>query len=162
LPGERNALIYIAILEQFDVERNPRYMPRDGKTYCNIFVWDVTSAMNSAIPHWVNSAGIPTTHDDPDGRRQSCNAMHDWLHSIGIQYGWRQTDLTNAQISAGKGHPTIAIFKNPAGNGHIVMIRPDATEDTGPLCAQAGKVCFLRGQLRDAFGDYTPEYWSHE
>lgn len=161
-PGHRNADIYRAILEQFDVEHNPRYVPRDEKTYCNIFVWDVTRAMGAELPHWVNSGGTPTRHDDPDGRRLNCNAMHEWLQSFGPQYGWRHTDLTGALTSAAQGRPTIAIHKNPDGNGHIVMIRPDGTGFAGPLCAQAGKLCLQRGRLAEAFGDQVPEYWSHD
>lgn len=51
---DRHPLLYSAIINQFGVETNPRYRPRNNNTYCNIFVWDVSSAMGAEIPHWIN------------------------------------------------------------------------------------------------------------
>lgn len=161
-PGERNPTSYEAILAQFDVEHNPRYVPRDGKTYCNIFAWDVTRAMGAELPHWVDPLGRPTTCDDPSGQRMNCNAISEWLHSVGHSYGWTQTDEEGAVRAAALGHPTVAIWRNPSGNGHVAMVRPDGMGLSGPFCAQAGKVCFQQGEVARAFGGFVPEWWSHE
>ena len=55
--GNRSMDNYQAVLNEFGVETNPRYLQRNGNTYCNIFVWDATKAMGAEIPHWVNSSG---------------------------------------------------------------------------------------------------------
>jgi hypothetical protein len=159
---DRSPNLYQVIIEQFEVEENPRYAPREGKTYCNILVWDVTRAMDAEIPHWVNSAGEPTAHYGTDAHRQNCNAMHKWLHLFGPKYGWHRVNLEEALKSATEGSPSIAIFYNPSGNGHVVIIRPDSNDPKVPLCAQAGKICFSKGTLIDAFGTIQPEFWTHE
>ena len=58
------SLLYNNVINQFAVQYNPRYgeVYVDGvlkKTNCNIFVWDVTSAMGALIPHWVDANGWP-------------------------------------------------------------------------------------------------------
>jgi len=158
--GHRSATLYRKIIEQFDVEHNPRYTPRDGKTYCNIFAWDVTSAMSAELPHWVTSLGEPADPEADGAQRLSCNAMHEWLQTRGKDYGWYQTDLTEAVHRASLGYPTVAIFSNPSGNGHIVVLRPDSAVSE-PSCAQAGEESFSRGFLSNSFGDKIPTFWSH-
>src|SRR5262249_43473699 len=37
-PAARSPATYDVVIEQFGVERNPRYAPHDGLTFCNIFV----------------------------------------------------------------------------------------------------------------------------
>lgn len=161
-PGERNPRLYERVIEQFDVATNPRYAPRDGKTYCNIFAWDVTRAMSAEIPHWVTPTGEPAKCRERGAQRNNCNAMHAWLHSVGDKYGWRRVDAMDAVIWASRGCPAVAIYYNLNGNGHVGIIRPDSTKDSGPLLAQAGQRSFLRGSLVDSFGSNTPEFWVHE
>ena len=60
----RSVALYNNVINQFAVQYNPRYTQVyvNGtltKTYCNIFVWDVTSAMGAPIPHWVDAKGLP-------------------------------------------------------------------------------------------------------
>jgi hypothetical protein len=160
--GNRSVEHYNLVIDQFDVESNPRYIPREGKTYCNIFVWDVTRAMRAEIPHWTNTLGEPVSHDFYGAIRKSCNSMYYWLYSLGSKYGWYKADISRAIIFASQGKPSIAIYHNPHGNGHIAIILPDQPTDDGPFCAQAGKQCYRRIHLKIAFGDKTPEFWIHE
>jgi len=160
--SDRSPERYNAVIDQFDVETNPRYVPRDDKTYCNIFVWDVTRAMEAEIPHWTNASGEPVSHETKDAIRMNCNAMCNWLHSLGLKYGWHKVQISQAVQAAAQGHPSIAIFCNPDGNGHVAMILPDQPTKDGHLCAQAGKQCLRRVPLSAAFGSNKPEFWMHE
>ena len=59
----RSVALYNNVINQFAVQYNPRYTQVyvNGtltKTYCNIFVWDVT-ALCAPIPHWVDAKGLP-------------------------------------------------------------------------------------------------------
>lgn len=159
--NERSPELYMAIIKQFRVEINHRYTHRDGKTYCNIFAWDVTRAMSAEIPHWANSAGVPCSPDSEDSNRMNCNAMWRWLHTVGDKYGWHKIDMPNAINSANNGCPTIGIYHNTSGNGHVAILRPYCTLESGPSFAQAGKKCFLNGTINDAFADKRPEFWTN-
>jgi hypothetical protein len=47
----RSPELYRAVIDQFQVGTAERYRPfRNGNTYCNIYVWDVTRAMGAEIP----------------------------------------------------------------------------------------------------------------
>jgi len=50
--NKRSPINYLKVVNQFAVEDNRRY-EGGGKTYCNIFVWDVTRAMGVEIPHYI-------------------------------------------------------------------------------------------------------------
>lgn len=52
-PQMRTRATYDNVVNQFAVGSNPRYAQRNGNTYCNIFAWDVMSAMGATLPHWV-------------------------------------------------------------------------------------------------------------
>ncbi|MDR3311026.1 MAG: hypothetical protein LBS90_06730, partial [Oscillospiraceae bacterium] len=82
-----------AVIDQFQVETAERYLPgRDGYTYCNIFVWDVTAALGAEIPHYYNKAtGEPMYYPDTEGSSaMRAAAMDTWLLDHGEEYGWRK------------------------------------------------------------------------
>ncbi len=134
LPGRRGPQAYRSVLQALDPAGNPRYTARDGRTFCNIFVWDATRALGAELPHWVRAHG---------GR-----------------YGWRTVGPDEAQAAANRGEPTIALWKNPEGpHGHIAFLLPAGTG--GPRFAQAGERNFLDGSFADSFGSRTVEYWTH-
>jgi hypothetical protein len=150
------------VLSQFEVERNPRYRPRDGKTYCNIFVWDVTSAMCAEIPHWTTDDGSTALPTTAGAVQRNVNAMFHWLQTHGRKSGWSRVTASEAQAAANRGEPTIAIWQNSTGgNGHIVMIRPGSITHKGPAAAQAGGILFENRHVKDGFFDNQPEYWTH-
>ncbi len=135
--SSRSAAAYDNVLNQFAVGVNPRYAHRGSSTYCNIFVWDVTSAMGAEIPHWVSPTGNPTPH--LKGNELNANALNDWLNRHGARFGWRKVPLADAVAAANRGCPAVASWKKPGGIGHVAMIRPGvATGSEGPWMAQAG------------------------
>jgi len=153
---------YRAVVNQFSVATNPRYATREGKTYCNIFVWDVTRAMGAELPHWVDNDGHPASAGSPRAHRVSCNVLHELLLRHGVAWGWSRVSESEAGATANVGHPTIAIRFNPNGNGHVAVVLPAEPPGSGIVLAQAGRVRFGRGNRMEAFGNEVPEYWTHE
>lgn len=151
----RNAAIYAAVIDSLQVESNPRYQPKDGKTFCNIFVWDVTRAMGCEVPHWVGGERRMV--------EQKANDMVDWLDaaSRNLASDWQGCDAVHAQAQANAGCPTIACWKNTNGPGHIAMVRPNTGLAKGPIIAQAGTRNFSSGTLELGFGARPVEFFWH-
>lgn len=163
--GERSPEKYNQVIDQFDVEKNPRYLPGDGKTYCNIFAWDVTRAMGAEIPHWVNAKGEPCKPGAKGAIEINANLTAKWLKDHGKEYGWVEVTREEAIAAANEGKPTVAVWYNNTfkdgtldtahpwshdwgRSGHIVIVRPKnskfrITQDSeknrlGVYIAQAG------------------------
>ncbi len=160
--GDRNANRYDQVLNQFGVGSNPRYRPRGGNTYCNIFVWDATRAMGAEIPHWVDQSGRPARVGAPGAWEMDANDTNRWLNNQGAGAGWRRVSAAQAQAHANTGAPSVVSWKNPGGIGHIGMVRPGQLTDRGPAMAQAGSRNFNNGHVADGFGRRQPEYWIHD
>jgi hypothetical protein len=148
-PGARNASLYRNVIDQFNVERNPRYtVNKNGNndTYCNIYLWDVTRAMNAEIPHYVDPQTLDArSYPDTSGARElNANGIYDWLGQKGQEYGWVQVSPEQAQIYANRGMPVVTAWKNPdGGHGHVQVVCPseDGVYDAsrGVTVAQAGR-----------------------
>ena len=143
--ADRSAENLRAIIDQFNVETAGRYAPRDGYTYCNIFLWDVTSALGCEIPHYVNpDTGEPMTYPDVSGSMElNSNRTLDWLISKGGEYGWREVTAEEAQNAANQGLPAVTIWKNPGSVGHVQVVCPSEdglyNAEKGPTISQAGR-----------------------
>jgi len=160
-PSARNAATYDNVINQFAVGSNPRYQPRDGNTYCNIFAWDVTKAMGAELPHWVDANGNPAAQGQ--GRELDANATNAWLNQHGAKSGWRKVSAEEAQAMANQGHPTVASWDNQGGIGHIAVVRPGEVTGNGPAIAQAGSECFNDGHVYDSFPRSAEvEYWVND
>lgn len=135
-PGERGREQLEAVLAQFKVETNKRYLPRQGATFCNIYARDVCKAMNCTLPY---------------GRL--ANQIYDWLPSkAGKAAGWVAVTPDEAQRLANEGRPVVVSYKNPGkikvkgkdgkvterpAHGHIAMVRP-SDQPGGPWLSHAG------------------------
>jgi hypothetical protein len=167
-PEDWQTATYNKIIDQFQVATENRYLPKNNLTYCNIFVWDVTSAMGREIPHWVNKdSGEPVAYGSSQfnqlykqGKVQELNAnmTFEWLAKHGGQYGWKQVTGEEAQAAANQGIPAVAVWKNPnaSASGHIAVVRPfDAGKPTGKngiYIAQAGASNFAYNDIGMGFG----------
>jgi hypothetical protein len=153
------------VINQFDVDNNPRYTPSRNATYCNIFASDVMGAMNAPLPHWVDQNNNPATSRTPGARELTANATVNWLNSDGARHGWRQITASEAQARANQGHPAIAIWQNPTGaSGHVGVIRPGQMTDLGPAMSQAGRENNNHTRVHsrgDGFGNREVQYWTH-
>jgi putative chitinase len=161
-PTNRTADNYNQVIDQFSVNNNPRYQPRGGNTYCNIFAWDVTRAMGAEIPHWVDGGGNPAAVGAPGARELDANGGHRWLETKGPSHGWREVSAQEAQNLANQGHPAVASWNNPGGIGHIAVVRPGEVTDRGPAIAQAGASNFNNGHVRDSFGNAPVKYFVND
>lgn len=158
----RNAATYRAVIDQFNVESNPRYrVNRQGKndTYCNIFLWDVTRAMGAEIPHYIDPATKAPMYGNKSegGQAMSANRIYDWLHDVGGQYGWHKVTPEMAQNLANQGRPVVTAKKNTGGHGHVQMVCPSNNgmydPSRGVTIAQAGSNLYNYKHIGDMYSD---------
>ena len=122
------------IIDQFNVETEPRYQRTAEGTKCNIFACDVTRALACEVPQreLINNQLV----------QQNANAMVEWFRGVrAIEQGWSEITMQVARARADAGFPVIACQRNPTGPGHIVVGRPapaTAAEDGVLWIAQAG------------------------
>ena len=142
------------VVAQFHVATAPRYAPRDGNTYCNIFAWDFTCAMGCEVPHWVDSEGNPTKPGN--GRELTINATLDWLRSdAGLERGWRECGAVEAEAQASNGHPVLAVLRE-VPHGHVAVVMPSRPNHPGLYVSQAGGRCLEDEPLANGFGSKGP------
>lgn len=140
--GKRSAAAYNFIINQFSVETNPRYKVTNGNTWCNIFAWDVMYAMglSSDFSNWIDKNQKPCASGS--GSELNANATYNWLATKGSSYGWTSVSAYDAQQKANNGYPTIAVYYNKSGHGHVMVVRPETStykyKTNSPVIAQAG------------------------
>jgi hypothetical protein len=162
----RAAALYVEAAKQFEVETNPRYVrghdgnPANGQeTYCNIYLWDVTKAMSCEVPHWVDPAtGVEVPMGK--GKELSANGVCDWFDVHALSHGWMMCGRSQAMSRASSGYPTVVVWKNPGGIGHVAVVLPGA--DFTHI-AQAGAVNFFNDRLERGFGKVGPlKFYTHD
>ena len=164
-PGQRDPAIYSQLIDQFAVGNNRRYLPDDGGTYCNIFAWDVSRAMGTEIPHWIDSAGNIEAPRAPHAREININGGVNWMRSHGVtQFGFHSCTPQQAQDAANQGKLAVVMWKNTgSGHGHVAVVRPGSVTTRGPAIAQAGRHNFNEGHVTTGFGQLGPlEYFFHD
>ena len=167
--ANRSASLYRSVIDQFSVETNPRYAIRNGSTYCNIFMWDVTRAMGAEIPHYIDpKTQAPRYYPDVKGASQmNANATYNWLHEHGSDYGWYEVTPEQAQVLANQGHPAVTAYKNPGGHGHVQVVCPsqDGRYDAkrGVTIAQAGRHFYNYAPITKVYNKSLPKvsYFAH-
>jgi len=162
-PQDRDPALYGRVVDQFIVEQSARYKPTPGTTWCNIFVWDVTSAMGQEVPHWIDIDNRPADPHSPGARETTANMLADWFDSVTARNrGWREVSRTGSQDEANSGRPVVAAWKAPPGkHGHVAMVRPAVWVPQGPTVAQAGAINFSRGLIGRAFGVREPRFFAN-
>lgn len=127
-PGEADPKKLEKTIDQFKPSVNPRYVPRDGKTFCNVFVTDVCLATGAATPQPPYSL--------------TANQHVDWLGSAPAKkQGWKEVSAEEAQKQANSGKTVVAGWKNPKANesGHVAIVRPGTCDPVnGPTIANVG------------------------
>jgi hypothetical protein len=148
-PGQRDPNIYNELLDQFDVETNPRYQERGGDTFCNVYALDVLWAAGAEIPH------------------ADANGVAQWLDRSGEAHGWKRVTAEQAQEWANKGYPTVAAYDSGSTDpGHLAMVRPGTyTKSSGPTISQAGATNAAQTTAVQGFGERRMDsivYYVHE
>jgi len=150
-----------------DDEKNLRYQPRDGLTFCNIYAHDYCRLAGVYLPRvWWSAPALLrlTAGEDVEPLigntifEMRANDLFRWLRDFGATFGWRQTGtLTKLQteVDLGAIGLIVARRKEDGRSGHIVMVVPEtdtllARRDAGgeviaPLQSQAGAGNFRRG-----------------
>jgi LysM repeat protein len=160
--SNRSRDAYDQLINQFAVGHNPRYLPGDGRTWCNIFVWDITTAMGCELPHWLDRTGRAAIPYSSGANEVNINGGIDWMINQGVRYnGWRKASSTEAQQAANLGQMALALWKNPTGHGHTAVVRPGNITSEGPASAQAGRRNFNSGHIKNGFGELVPDYYIH-
>ena len=165
----RSPELYNAVISQFRVETAERYRPfRNDATYCNIFMWDVTSAMGAEIPHYTDpESGEPRYYPDVGGAKaMTAIEIDKWLKTYGSEYGWHQVDARTAQEYANEGKPAVT-----AGGSldHVQVVCPSRNGQFDPIrgvtVAQAGSRVTSYSYISSIYGAGPLEnvtYWIHE
>lgn len=161
-----------AVVETLDVENSKRYEKKlnaDGSTkstYCNIYAYDVVSALGGYLPRvwWMDAAlkkvkkGEEVTPKYGETiREMNANSLNSWMNSDGAAFGWKKADNeTSAQNAANGGRLVIllAANANPRRSGHVSVVLSETDEHkakrTGddvsvPLQSQAGGTNYKYG-----------------
>jgi hypothetical protein len=165
----RNPVSYKQALAQFDVANNPRYTPRDVTgtghidTFCNIFLWDGSRALGCEIPHFEFFYGKDSGGKVfLTGREFNANAVAAWFATAAAPLaGWHEASVDDAAAHVNKGGPTVIIWNNPGGIGHVAWMLPSLV--VGILrSAQAGGVNFFDDDYRKGFGNAAVKFYVHE
>jgi hypothetical protein len=152
----RGAALLNRIIDQFEVEANPRY--RAGKTtYCNVWTNDLTRALGCEVAQTEQSSRGLIELD--------ANAMVAWLAGPrGRAHGWTECKQSTARMACDVGYPVVATWLNIGGIGHIApgAPAPDGAVDDGRLwLANVGANNFRLGPLAKAFGVRPCRFFTH-
>lgn len=131
-----------AVVESLNVEDSGRYQPGGGSTYCNIYAYDVVTALGAYIPRtwWYDAvltriqngeeavsqseyerrvnAGEPVTglirpEYGVTVREMNANSLNTWMRTYGDDFGWTEaTNMTAAQDAANGGKVVVVLASN--------------------------------------------------
>ena len=153
-----------------------RYQPRDGLTFCNIYMHDYCALAGVYLPRvwWTQPALLkiaagqtlePRLGSTVDEVR--ANDLFRWLRDFGGSFGWvRATSVTEVQDHANLGGVCLIVArrKEDGRSGHIVAVVPETSVEvarrdgagnvTMPLQSQAGLENFR-------YGVSTLDWWKN-
>ncbi len=159
-----------AIIDWLDVGNSAhlRWKGGGGKTFCNVYVYDVCDTAGCYIPRvWWKSSAITKLLAGAavDAKyavtveEMRANQIFDWLDEYGPEFGWKRVFTPHdAQMEANSGKAAIicAQRKTLSSPGHIQVIAPEGGGDkakrsggkvTQPLQSNAGAKNFTFGFL---------------
>lgn len=127
-----------------------RYRKRDitgdkvPETFCNVHVVDFAEAMGLLLPRGLRA-----------------NQLFLWLSTDGVAQGWEQVTEHVARAMADEGQLVIAgWYSRNGGPGHVAPLVPSLGEP-GCWLSNVGATNFLRGTVRQAFGDLPVTFFAH-
>jgi hypothetical protein len=128
-----------AIVETLNVSASARYESKDGKTFCNVYAYDLVTAMGGYLPRvwWMppawrkieGGAEIVTPEELKRMRQHrekvsnviapiyhetvyelNANQLSDWMYATGPSFGWRKAgSMTAAQDAANGGQIVVMV-----------------------------------------------------
>jgi hypothetical protein len=160
--------LYKAVIAQFGVNTNVRYIPVskyicDGKpcTYCNTFAGDVARAMGNPLPTKKEYSGLN------DRATIGFPALYNWFTSTGSSgLGWRKIDpYTTSGLQQIITHVNAGKMAVVVINGHIAVIRPGQGNVTSVYdlrIAQSGATNNVDIPVKTSFGSRTLLVYIHD
>ncbi len=175
-----------AIVETLNSPENPIYQKTGGDTFCNIYAYDVVTALGGYLPRlwWTDAmeakiesgetqeADVAVKYDGGVTHEMRANMLNDWMNDHGSEFGWvKAASMEAAQTAANDGNIVIILASNKVADkpGHVNVIlaeteqhQSESVEDGSflPLQSQAGGVNFKY----DTYAS-NPKWWenkSHE
>jgi hypothetical protein len=165
---------YDLTIHYLDVERNPRYLPRDGKTFCNIYAHDFARMFGVFLPRiwWTASAQkqilsgkTPTVQYGQNVTELNANALYEWLKSCKdrpelLRFGWREVTRVEANDLVNKGthFAVICARRIPRSrSGHITVIIPGSQQSEAGLTNRRrfDSEWYKRPERYDAWGCFV-------
>lgn len=161
----------LRILDWLDVGKpsHLRWAGGGGKTFCNIYVYDVCDTAGVYIPRvwWTSKAIVDLMSGKTVVARHGAtveemraNFIFNWLGEHGDDFGWKRVfdlDVLQSEANAGRMAIICAQRKNMESPGHIQIIAPEhgahaarRSSDgkvTQPLQSNAGATNFTYGLL---------------
>lgn len=141
---------YLEAIARLDVEHAEKYRRRDvtgdgiPETWCNRFCSDACHELGALLPYML-----------VDGQLI-------WLESYAArEAGWEECSPARAEACASMGFPTLAIWSNPKGHGHISMVCPSLGGQLGLHIAQAGSTNYANAPIASGFGHLQPRFFTH-
>lgn len=150
----RSAENLLAATRALHVTEAKRYLPANGNTYCNIFMADATQLLDCSI-----------AHRDASGNERTINQTILDLRA-GKYTGWSKVNANDAANRAQLGLPTVAVWLNPKGHGHVSVLVPRPLNGiVGHVYVTgAGAACREQCTIEGQFGTLTPqvEFFGHD
>lgn len=144
----------LAATQALHVTEAARYRPANGNTFCNIFAADATQLLGCAI-----------AHRDAQGNERTINQTILDLRA-GKYAGWTRVNANDAANRAQLGLPTVAVWLNLKGHGHVTVLVPrPAGGIVGHIYVTgAGASCREQCTIEQQFGPFTPmvEFFGHD
>lgn len=175
------------IVSWLGVEKNGRWRPKSGATYCNVYAHDLCGAIGAYVPRvWWTKAALKKLECGEDVRptyavtvcELSANDLYRWFVDWGPSFGWRRVKtLDEAQALANAGHAAVICARNrvESASGHISVIvgesdRLAAKRDFSgavvlPVQSQAGGKCYELSHISawwtsSTFAEFG--FWVHD
>lgn len=165
-----NAAGIISVIDWMDVGQpaHIRWQGGGGKTFCNVYVYDVCDTAGCYIPRvwWTSQAIVDLNAGNTVAAKYGstvnemrANAIFNWLVGYGPDFGWeRLFDLDTLQSEVNKGRIGIICAQRKDMNkpGHIQIVAPENGSNkakrvggkvTQPLQSNAGAKNFTYGFL---------------
>lgn len=152
-----------------NVTKNPKYQPKNGNTYCNIFAMDFCKKMGAPFPEWLDWNKDGKIDDYLNANEAiswldgSYNAKKGVKVETGAQLGWKIISANEAAQYASEGKVVLAGWTNPVASdpGHLAVVRPESTAGNIQI-AQAGGSNFDKGAVTQGFGNRPVTYFVFE
>lgn len=158
----------IRIIDWMDVGRlaHLRWKGGGGKTFCNVYVYDVCDTAGAYIPRvwWksktisaLSAGGSVAAKYGETVEEMRANYIFNWLVEYGADFGWTRlfdVDALQSQANAGRMAIICAQRTNMESSGHIQIVAPEHGSNiakrvggtvTQPLQSNAGRTNFTYG-----------------